>query len=121
MDLGDKIALAAVIFGSILIGVVVAHAREATNETHATVSCASTSTEALAANQGRVSALFVNDSTSVIYLALNQTAVAGEGIRLNASGGSYYITDADGNLDREGVNCIVASGTADILATEWSN
>ena len=95
--------------------------READNEVHAAVTCANTSTEALALNGGRVSALLVNDSTQTIWIALNQTAVANEGIRLNANGGSYYIFDGDGNLDREAVNCIVASGTGTILVTEWFN
>ena len=98
-----------------------AFGREADNETHAAVTCANTSTEALAVNGGRVSALFVNDSTQTIWIAINQTAVANEGIRLNANGGSYYISDTDHNLDREAVNCIVASGTGIILATEWFN
>ena len=96
-------------------------AREADNEVHAAVSCANTSTEALALNGGRVSALFVNDSTQTIWIAINQTAVANEGIRLNANGGSYYVFDGDGNLDRDAVNCIVASGTGTILVTEWFN
>ena len=96
-------------------------AREADNEVHAAVTCANTTTEALALNGGRVSALFVNDSTQTIWIAVNQNAVANEGIRLNANGGSYYISDLDGNLDREAVNCIVASGTGIILVTEWFN
>jgi len=110
--------LAVVFFGLIVND---AFAGEARNEVHTAVSCANTSTEALALNGGRVSALFVNDSTQTIWITINQTAVANEGIRLNANGGSYYITDADGNLDREIVNCIVASGTGTILVTEWSN
>lgn len=101
--------------------VVVVFAREADNEVHAAVSCANTTTEALALNGGRVSALFVNDSTQTIWIAINQAAVANEGIRLNANGGSYYISDLDGNLDREAVNCIVASGSGIILVTEWFN
>ncbi len=99
----------------------VAFAREADTEVHAAVTCANTSTEALAVNGGRVSALFVNDSTQTIWIAINQAAVANEGIRLNANGGSYYISDLDGNLDREAVNCIVAAGTGIILVTEWFN
>ena len=113
------IALAVVFFGLAIASVT--FGREADNETHAAVSCANTSTEALAINGGRVSALFVNDSTQTIWIAINQTAVANEGIRLNANGGSYYIFDGDGNLDRDAVNCIVASGTGTILVTEWFN
>lgn len=113
------IALAVILYGLGLAGIV--FGREADNETHAAVSCANTSTEALALNGGRVSALFVNNSTQTIWIALNQTAVANEGIRLNANGGAYYISDTDHNLDREGVNCIVATGTGVILVTEWFN
>lgn len=116
------IALAvAAAFLTWLVIVGTASAREADNEVHAAVSCANTTTEALAVNGGRVSALFINDSAQTIWIAINQAAVANEGIRLNANGGSYYITDADGNLDRDVVNCIVASGTGTLLVTEWSN
>ena len=96
-------------------------AREADNEVHAAISCTSSTGEALAVNGGRVSALFVNDGTSTIWIAINQAAVANEGIRLNANGGSYYIFDGDGNLDRDAVNCITASATVILLVTEWFN
>lgn len=96
-------------------------AREADNEVHAAVTCANTSTEALAVNGGRVAALLVNDSTQTIWIAINQTAAANEGIRLNANGGSYYMDVNDNNIDLEAVNCIVASGTGIILVTEWFN
>ena len=97
----------------------ISYAREAGNTAHTAVSCAATSTVALALRGSRVAALFINNSTQTIWIAINQTAVANEGIRLNANGGSYFITDADGNLDRDVVNCIVASGTGTILVTEW--
>ncbi len=108
------LALAFGIWGS-------AHAAEATNEVHSTATCANTSTAGLATNPGRISALLINDSTQTVWLAINQVAVANEGIRLNANGGSYYLTNADGNLDLEAINCIVASGTGLLLVTEWSN
>ena len=117
-----KIWLALAILGIVVVAIATgAFGREADNEVHAAVSCANTSTEALAVNGGRVSALFVNDSTQTIWIAINQAAVANEGIRLNANGGSYYIFDGDGNLDRDAVNCIVASGTGTVLVTEWFN
>lgn len=56
------------------------------------VSVLNTSTLVLAANQTRTSAVFINDSDSVIYLALGTAAEANKGIRLNANGGSYEIT-----------------------------
>ena len=113
-----------IFYFALLLGAVswAVFAREADNETHAAVSCTSSTGEALAVNGGRVSALFVNDGTSTIWIAINQAAVANEGIRLNANGGSYYITDrGQGNLDREAVNCITASATVVLLVTEWFN
>ena len=94
--------------------------REANVETHTAVSCATTTTEALAAKTDRISALFVNNGTASIYIKIGEAAVLNEGIRLNANGGSYYMTAANGNLDSEAINCIVASGTETILVTEWS-
>ena len=115
-------------YGVIIIGILfwvavvtVAFSQEATFEEFTTASCASTTTAALAANPGRISALLTNDSIQVIWIKVGEAAVANEGIRLNANGGNYYITNAEGNLDREAVNCIVASGTGTILAAEWSN
>lgn len=80
-----------------------------------------TSTLALAANRLRVAALLINDSTQTIWIKSNEAAVANEGIRLNANGGSYSMDVVDNNLDSEAINCIVASGTGTILVTEWSN
>ncbi len=98
-----------------------AGAGEATNEIFTTASCTNGTGAALAANQGRVSALFINDGTSTIWIKVGEDAVANEGIRLNALGGSYYISDKDSNLDREAVNCITASATVVLLVVEWSN
>lgn len=44
------------------------------------------------ATSARIHAAFVNDSDTAIYLALGQAAVVGQGIRLNANGGSFEIT-----------------------------
>ncbi len=96
-------------------------AREARNEVFTTATCANTSTTALAANAVRVSALLVNDSTQTIWIKVGEAAVANEGIRLNANGGSYYMAEAYNNRDTEVINCIVASGTGLLLVTEWSN
>ncbi len=118
MKSGIFIVFWAFLFSAIAVAVL---AREATNEVHAAVTCTNATTAALALNGGRISALFVNDSTQAIWIAINQDAAANEGIRLNANGGSYYLTDANGNYDQEAVNCIVASGTGNLLVTEWSN
>ena len=75
------------------------------------------STTALAANSSRKYALFVNDSSNVMYLNLGGTAAANTGIRINADGGSYEMMP--GNLFYGAVNFI---GTAaDVLVvTEGS-
>lgn len=49
------------------------------------------STVVLTDNVNRRYAVFTNDSDAVIYLAFADTAVAHQGIRLNANGGSYEI------------------------------
>ena len=50
------------------------------------------STQVRASTPTRVYAAFVNDSDTTIYLALEDAAVLNAGIRLNAAGGSYEIT-----------------------------
>jgi hypothetical protein len=50
------------------------------------------SVTALALNSSRMMATFINDSDTVIYLALGPTASLNAGIRLNAHGGSFEIT-----------------------------
>jgi uncharacterized protein (DUF39 family) len=51
-----------------------------------------TSTLVLARNPARNYAAFVNDSDTVMYLALGAAAVKNKGIRLNANGGSLEFT-----------------------------
>ena len=50
-----------------------------------------TSSIVLAANDDRRAATFVNDSDTVIYLALGPSASLNSGIRLNPAGGSFEI------------------------------
>jgi hypothetical protein len=45
----------------------------------------------LGSNPQRYYVLIVNDSDSTAYISLGKPAVANEGIRLNASGGSFEI------------------------------
>lgn len=61
----------------------------------ATTSCNVTtaSTLVLAADRYRAYACIVNDSAVVVYLSLGNAAVTNRGIRLNANGGSYEITN----------------------------
>jgi len=64
---------------------------EFTSVTNTAVSVGDTSTTILAANANRKYALIVNDSDTVIYLALGAAASVNSGIRLNANGGAYEI------------------------------
>lgn len=66
--------------------------------THTTAAVATASTTVLAANSGRRYALIVNDSDTTVYLKIGAAAVANQGIRLNANGGSYEMGKAFGNL-----------------------
>ena len=95
--------------------------REAADETFTTASCTNSTGEALAANLGRRAALLVNDGTSTIWIKVGAAAVANEGIRLNANGGSYYIASDAANYSTGAVNCITASATVVLLVSEWSD
>lgn len=74
------------------------------------------STPALALNEDRRFAVFVNDSDETIYLNLTGTAVMNQGIRLNANGGSYEINST--NLYTGIVTAICASGAKNLCVTE---
>ena len=80
------------------------------------VTVGAVTTVILAANSRRVNAVFVNDSNEVIYLARGNAAVLNEGIRLNASGGSFEINDD--NLYLGAINGICASGQKNITVSE---
>ena len=81
-----------------------------------TVSVAVATPLVLAANESRVNAVFVNDSSEVIYLARGNAAVIGSGIRLNANGGSYEI-DAS-NLFVGAVNGIATGAGSNLTVSE---
>lgn len=83
-----------------------------TSVTDTAVAVDTASTLVLAANVHRADAVFVNDSNKEIYLARGNAAVLHEGIRLNASGGSYEI-----NLDNLFLGAVyaIAEGGAKIL------
>ena len=81
-----------------------------------TVSVAAATTLVLAANESRVNAVFVNDSSEVIYLSRGNAAVVGRGIRLNANGGSYEI-DAS-NLFVGAINGIATGAGSNLTVSE---
>jgi len=72
----------------------------------------------LAANLARRSALVVNDGAVDVYINLSATAVANQGIRINANGGSHAISPAYGNLYLGIITGITSVGTATMLVTE---
>lgn len=90
-----------------------------TTPTHTAVTVTTTSGQALAANANRIYALFQNDSDTAIYLKIAATAVANQGIRLNANGGSYEMSLKAGNLNTGAVNAIHGgTGNKTLLVTE---
>ncbi len=87
--------------------------------THSVGTVTAASSEVLAANTDRRYALFINDSDTVIYLMLGADAVANQGIRLNANGGSYEISAKLGSLYLGAVNAIHGgAGNKLLLVTE---
>lgn len=67
------------------------HLLSTTAPTNTGVDVAAATTEILAANTNRGYAAIVNDSDTVIYLALGAAAVLNQGIRINARGGTFEI------------------------------
>ena len=92
--------------------------QEYTTPTHTAPSIGTTSTTALASNASRLYALLINDSDETIYLKLGATAVANEGIRLNANDGNYEMSKKLGNLYTGVINAICASGGKKLLILE---
>lgn len=89
---------------------------------HTAVSVRGRSGQVLAENKARVSALFINDSGSVIYMKFGEDAVFGEGIRINGDGGSYELTIQSGTMIVDAVNAICTEGgTNKLLILERSN
>ena len=64
----------------------------------------SASRQVAAVNPRRRALFIVNDSDEVIFLAIGQAAEAGRGIRLNAEGGAFNMTDD--NLSTQAVYAI---------------
>ena len=90
-----------------------------TTPTHTAVNVTTTTGAVLAANANRLYALLVNDSDTVIYIKLGAAAVANQGIRLNADGGSYEMSAMLGNLYTGAINGIHAgTGNKVLLMTE---
>lgn len=90
-----------------------------TTPTHSTLGVTTASQAALAANANRLYALLINDGDTTIYLKLGAAAVANQGIRLNANGGSYEMSRKTGNLYTGAINAIHGgTGTKTLTITE---
>jgi hypothetical protein len=78
------------------------------------VSVATSTTPILAQNLGRRELTICNDGANIVYLALGSTAVASNGIRLAASGGSYTT-----NLWQGPVSGIALTGATVVTVAEF--
>lgn len=85
---------------------------------HTAVTVGSSTTAVIAASAGRRYLLLVNDSDEAIYVKFGAAAVMNEGIRVNASGGTFEMSAAKGNLDTRVINGICASGSKELLVTQ---
>ena len=86
-----------------------------TTATHTASTITTTAGTVLAANAARQYALLVNDSDTVLYLSLGGSAAPNQGIRLNASGGSYEMTRGAASIFVGYVTAILGSGTVPSL------
>ena len=121
VSLGQKLMTASlpVVLASNQAAVPITGASAYTTPTHTAVNVTVASGAVLAANANRLYALLVNDSDAVIYIKLGAAAVANQGIRLNASGGSYEMSAMLGNLYTGAINGIHAGvGNKALLMTE---
>ncbi len=87
--------------------------------THTVAAVTAASGVALTANASRNYILLVNDSDTVMYIKVGATAVANQGIRLNANGGNYEMAGEFGNFQFDAINAIHGgSGSKALLVTE---
>lgn len=83
------------------------------------VNVTTSTTEVAATKSNRGFLLIENDSDTTIYCSIGRAAVLNEGIRLNASGGSYEMSRGTRNIDVRAVNCIHGgTGNKVMLVTE---
>ena len=84
------------------------------------VACSTSAVTALAANPDRRGALLINDSDVAIYIKLGATAVAAEGLRINANGGSIEFNEVGGPHFTGLISAIAASGSGkNLLVMEY--
>ena len=86
--------------------------------THTAVSVTTSSAEIIAAQSTREYLIIVNISDTRIDCKVGAAAVAGEGIPLYPTGGSFEMSPGFSNLDTRAINCIhVGSGNKVINIT----
>lgn len=92
----------------------------AVTPTHSVVTATTTSGALLASNASRKSAILTNIGIVDVFIKLNATAVASQGILLQAYGGTYVVAPLYNNFTTTAINGITASSTAVVLITEFS-
>ena len=117
-ELKTGIVLAA---GTNLIGVVNPRAETGAGQAPVGVNVSTTSGAILAANASRKCAIIVNDSDTVMYLAIGQTAVINRGIRVNAGGGNLIISKTGDIFSVEAVNGIHAGSGNKVCCAQELN
>lgn len=86
--------------------------------THRTITVGTSSIEALPPNPSRTSALFVNISTQIMYLGLDQVSASERGIQIRPNGGNYEINAV--NMFKGRVYAIAGDSGCKLLVTEVS-
>lgn len=81
--------------------------------TTTSVTVGDTSTAVVASNGERIKVILINDSNETIYLAYGADAVANQGVRLNASGGSIVEGEFTG-----AINAICSSGSKNLTVID---
>ena len=89
--------------------------------THLSFTVAATPASPILSANGYSSLLVINDGAYPCYLKFGGTAVAHEGILLNANGGSYAICRAAGNMSQQAVSAIALGGSTTLLVTNGSS
>lgn len=90
-----------------------------TTSTNGATTVGSSTTAVLTADAGRKGLILVNDSDEAIYLAFGASAVANEGVRLNASGGALVLDNS--LMTTQAINAICASGSKVLTYVAFNN
>lgn len=86
--------------------------------TYTTASMTGSSGAVVAANQNRESLFIQNIGGADVFVKVDATAVASQGIRLEANGGWHSWSRIEGNLVHAAINGITAGGTSTITIEE---